>query len=298
VHHCWCVAAQVDGLVGFEAAVSAATGQLRAEVSVERREASSMRRAIAVLRGEVSGLESRAKTAAVAAERDAAVAALAALRRQVDADAPIMELGRAELRRRAEEATRHEVTVADAIAHKVATPLLGPAAGAYLRALGFPASSQPAGITWGLDRVPAAALSASSSYTDGQRPVHPGCRLLYPKVNGAPYIFLTGNGHVAGEWVQVDLGSERSVVGALVQSYEDDAASAEAGCRWHRHKFQRSTNGVGWADVEGGRVWSRDGLRNKDVSAAVFAAPVRCRFLRIVAVSTSGYLRWEAVVQP
>jgi len=294
------VGAQVDGLVGFEAAVSAVTGQLRAEVGVERREAASMRSAIAVLRREVSGLESRAKTAAVAAERDAAVAALAVLRRQVDADASAVKLGRAELRRRAEKAeitaAAAHPTVADAIARKVATPLLGPAAGAYLRALGFPAGSQPAGITWGLDRIPAAALTASSVINANQ-PVHPGCRLLYPKVDGAPYIFCTGNGYAAGEWVQVDLGGERSVVGALVQSWEDDASS-EDGEDFHRHKFQWSADATAWAEVQGGRVWNRDGLLQKDVSAAVFKAPVRCRYLRIVAVSTSGNLRWDVVVLP
>jgi hypothetical protein len=30
----------------------------------------------------------------------------------------------------------------------------------------------------------------------------------------------------------------------------------------------------------------------------VFGAPVRCRYLRIVAVSHSGVLRWEVVVLP
>jgi hypothetical protein len=45
-------------------------------------------------------------------------------------------------------------------------------------------------------------------------------------------------------------------------------------------------------------VWSRDGLAYKDVSACVFGAPVRCRYLRIVAVSKSGYLRWEVVLLP
>jgi hypothetical protein len=50
--------------------------------------------------------------------------------------------------------------------------------------------------------------------------------------------------------------------------------------------------------VDGGRVWSRDGLASKDVSACVFDGPVRCRYLRIVAVSRSGALRWEMVVLP
>jgi len=289
--------AQVDGLAGFEAGVSAATTRLRAEVSLERREAVSMRRAIAALRGEMAGLQSRAKTAAVAAERDAAVMALVKLQRQVDADAPIMELGRAELRRLAEEAARHKAVVTDAVGRKVATPLTGPASGAYLRALGFPAGSQPAGITWGLDRVHADALTASSTASSSHTP-HPGCRLLYAKAAGTPYIFCTASPYAPGEWVQVDLGSERSVVGALIQSHESDTASTEDGGYWHRHKFQWSADGARWADVDGGRVWSRDVLFRKDVSAAVFATPVRCRYLRTVAVSRSGYVRWEVVVLP
>jgi len=284
---------QVDGLAGFEAAVSAATGQLRAEVGAERREAVSMRHVIAVLRGEVSGLESRAASASVAAERDALRAELVALRRQVEADAAAVEVGRAELQRWAEEAS-----VADAISSKVATPLVGPGAGAYLRALGFPAGSQPAGITWGLDHIPAEALTASSTHTSGIYPAHPGSRLLYPKTDGSSRIFCTVTAAPPDEWVQVDLGSERSVVGALVQSWEHDAMSAEAACRWHRFKFRRSNDALAWTDVEGGHVWSRDGLRDKDVSAAVFAAPVRCRYLRIVAVSSSGHLRWEVVTVP
>jgi hypothetical protein len=239
------------------------------------------------------------------AERDAARTALAAkaaelaalqqivsdLRRDLTAAAAERE----ELRRRAEAV---DAVVADAIARKVATPLTTAAASAYLRASGFPAGSVPAGITWGIDTVPADRLTASSVFSDAYA-VHPGCRLLYP--DGAVagrHDFATSNGHHAGEWVRVDLGGERSVVGALVQSYESGDASAAGSCRWHRHKFQWSADGAAWADVDGGRVWSRDGLAQRDVSAAVFGAPVRCRYLRIVAVSNSGRLRWEVVVLP
>jgi len=258
-----------------------------------------MRRAIVVLRGEAGKLESRAKTAAVAAERDALRAELVALRKQVEADAAAVELGRAELQRRAaSEAAGAQATVAEAIARKVATPLLGPAAGAYLRALGFPAGSQPAGITWGLDRIPAAALTASSMYGVEYEP-HPGCRLMYPENGDGVHLrFCTGHNYAVGEWLQVDLGGERAVVGALVQSYEGDDASSETGAGFHRHKFQVSADATAWTDVDGGRVWSRDGLKRRDVSAAVFSAPVRCRYLRIVAVSNSGVLRWEVVVLP
>jgi hypothetical protein len=100
-----------------------------------------------------------------------------------------------------------------------------------------------------------------------------------------------------GAYVCVDLGGERSVVGALVQSFEDGSTSNGIGS-WHRHKFQWSADGAAWHDVDGGREWSRDGLAYRDVSAAVFGAPVRCRYLRIVAVSGSGNLRWEVVVLP
>jgi hypothetical protein len=320
-----CVHVQVDGRVGFEAAVSAATGELRAGVAVERDVAVSLRRAIAVLRGEVTGLDSREATGAALAERDAAralaatrLAELAALQRvvselqrQVAEDAPAVTLGREEARRRAEaaaeearrraeEEARQDAAVADAIARKVATPLTTAAASAYLRASGFPAGSQPAGITWGIDTVPADRLSCGPSPAGGSYLLHPGCRLMY--LNGAvagAYIFHTnsGNSCAPGEWVRVDLGGERSVVGALVQSFEDGSTSNGIGS-WHRHKFQWSADGATWADVDGGRVWSRDGLVRKDVSACVFGAPVRCRYLRIVAVSNSGYLRWEVVVLP
>jgi hypothetical protein len=304
-HRVRCVHAQVDGRVGFEAAVSAATGELRAGVAGERDAATGLRRAILVLRGEVAGLDSREATARMQAERDAAralaasqAAELAALQRQAAQDAPATALGREELRRRAEEEARHGAAVADAIARKVATPLATAAASAYLRGRGFPAGSQPAGITWGIDTVPAGRLTASSVHGDSNA-VQPGCRLMYP--NGAVAgkdCFCTKSPHGAGEWVRVDLGGERSVVGALVQGDEDSTASTAGGYRWHRHKFQWSADGATWADVDGGRVWSRDGLTRQDVSAAVFGAPVRCRYLRIVAVSTSGYLRWEVVVLP
>jgi hypothetical protein len=304
------VRAQVDGRVGFEAAVSAATGELRAGVVVERDAAVGLRRAIAVLRGEVAGLDSREATAAALAERDAARTALAALQRQVAEDASAVTVGREELRRRAEaaeeelrrraeEEARHGATVADAIARKVATPLTTAAASAYLRGRGFPAGSQPAGITWGIDTVPAGRLTASSMHANPSYALHPGCRLLYPPnaVAGKSY-FAPKDPYPAGEWVCVDLGGERSVVGALVQSYEDASPSTESNNSWHRHKFQWSADGAAWTDVDGGRVWSRDGLARKDVSAAVFGAPVRCRHLRIVAVSTSGIVRWEVVVLP
>jgi hypothetical protein len=310
---------QVDGRVGFEAAVSAATGELRADVAVERDAAARLRHAIAVLRGEVAGLDSREATAAALAERDAAVALAAtrsverdaaraelmALQRQVADDAPAVTLGREELRRRAEAAeiaaAAANAAVADAIARKVATPLTTAAAGAYLRAFGFPAGSQPAGITWGIDTVPADRLSCGPSPAGGSYPLHPGCRLMY--LNGAvagAYIFHTnsGNSCAPGEWVCVDLGGTRSVVGALVQGDSGTGASTGGNAVWHRHKFQWSADGAAWTDVDGGRVWSRDGLVHKDVSAAVFGAPVRCRYLRIVAVSRSGYLRWEVVVLP
>jgi hypothetical protein len=306
----------VDGRVGFEAAVSAATGELRAGVTVERNAAAGLRRAIAVLRGEVAGLDSREATARMQVERDAAHALAATrsaelaalqqvvsdLQRQVAEDAPAVEVGREELRRRAEAAevaaAAADAAVADAIGRKVATPLTTAAASAYLRACSFPAGSQPAGITWGIDTVPADRLTASSVYSDS-RTVHPGCRLMYP--DGAVAgkgCFATKSPYPAGEWVCVDLGGERSVVGALVQSYEDTGASNEDNASWHRHKFRWSADGAAWTDVDGGRVWTRDGLVRKDVSACVFGAPVRCRYLRIVAVSTSGVLRWEVVVLP
>jgi hypothetical protein len=313
------VCAQVDVRVGFEAAVSAATGELRAGVAVERNATAGLRRAIVVLRGEVAGLDSREATAAALVERDAAraelaarLAELAALQRQVAEDAPAVALGREELRRRAEAAEElrrraeaaeiaaaaADAAVADAIARKVATPLTTAAASAFLRASGFPAGSQPAGITWGIGTVPADRLTASSVHSHLYA-VHPGCRLMYPDgaVAGKD-CFLTKHPYAAGDWVCVDLGWERSVVGALVQSYEDTEASAEGPYSWHRHKFQWSADGATWADVDGGRVWTRDGLVRKDVSAAVFGAPVRCRYLRIEAVSTSGALRWEVVVLP
>jgi hypothetical protein len=287
---------QVDGRVGFEAAVSAATGELRAGVAGERDAATGLRRTIAVLRGEVAGLDSREATAAALAERDAAHAELTALQQIVSdlrRDLAAAASDREELRRQVEAAA-----VADAIARKVATPLTTPAASAYLRGRGFPAGSRPAGITWGIDTVPADRLTASSVHSDPYT-VHPGCRLMYPDgVVAGKNCFCTKGPFPAGEWVCVDLGGERSVVGALVQSYENTEASAEGNYRWHRHKFQWSADGATWTDVDGGRVWSRDGLACKDVSAAVFGAPVVCRYLRIVAVSTSGNLRWEVVVLP
>jgi hypothetical protein len=299
------VRAQVDGRVGFEAAVSAATSELRVGVAGERDAATGLRRAIAVLRGEVTGLDSREATARMQAERDAAraltaakVAELAALQRQVAEDAPAVALGREELRRRAEEEARHGAAVADAIARKVATPLTTAAASAYLRGRGFPAGSQPAGITWGIDTVPAVRLTASSVYGDVHA-VHPGCRLMYPDDAVAGKHCFSARVSYSGEWVCVDLGGERSVVGALVQSYEDTHSSGPGDDSWHRHKFQWSADAATWTDVDGGRVWIRDGLKQrKNVSAAVFGAPVRCRYLRIVAVSKSGWLRWEVVVLP
>jgi hypothetical protein len=302
--------------VGFEAAVSAATGELRAGVAVERDAAAGLRRAIGVLRGEVTGLDSREATARMQAKRNVVRSAFAAkaaelaalqrvvsdLQRQAAEDAPATALGREELRRRAEAAeiaiAAAGAAVADAIARKVATPLTTVAASAYLRASGFPVGSVPAGITWGIDTVPADRLTASS-VASARYAVHPGCRLLYPNsAMAGKHCFRTNGGCAAGEWVCVDLGGTQSVVGALVQSTESGDASAEGDYRWHRHKFQWSADGATWSDVDGGRVWSRDGLARKDVSAAVFGAPVRCRYLRIVAVSNSGFLRWEVVVLP
>jgi hypothetical protein len=66
--------AQVDGRVGFEAAVSVATGELRAGVAGERDAAAGLRRAIAVLRGEVA--RSCDATARMQAELDASRTAL------------------------------------------------------------------------------------------------------------------------------------------------------------------------------------------------------------------------------
>jgi hypothetical protein len=289
--------------------VSAATGELRAGVAVERDAAAGLRRAIAVLRGEVTWLDSREATAAALAERDAArtalaamAAELAALQRQVAEDAPAVALWREELRRRAEAAevaaAAADAAVADAIERKVATPLTTAAASAYLRGRGFPAGSQPAGITWGIDTVPADRLTASSVAGDAHA-LHPGCRLMYPDVAvaGKHPFFSKGNSG-SSEWVCVDLGGERSVVGALMQSADQVGQSGSGANVFHRHKFQWSADGATWTDVEGGRVWGRDGLAFKDVSACVFGAPVRCRYLRIVAVDCYGYLRWEVVVLP
>jgi hypothetical protein len=315
--------------------VSAARTELRAGVVVERSEVARMQRSYRQFRAELARM-GVSTVAALVAERDAARAAAAESAAELDAamsdrgaalarvaaltaerDAALRKLEecaaaddvRARLvalqgdvavvsRRTELVASAASSPIADAIERKVATPLITPLARAYLRVLGFPTGSVPAGITWGLDTVPGDRLTASSVCHDCST-VHPGCRLLYP--SGA----VAGKGcfasklyHPAGEWVRVDLGGERSVVGALVQSNEDSGASTEGGYHWHRHKFQWSADEATWTDVDGGRVWSRDGLARKDVSAAVFGAPVRCRYLRIVAVSTSGYLRWEVVVLP
>jgi hypothetical protein len=299
-HHrirCVCMRAQVDGRVGFEAAVSAVTGELRAGVAGERDATAGLRRAIVVLRGEVA--RRCEVTAAALAERDAALAELAALQRQVAEDAPATALGREEARRRAEVAAAVAVaSVADAIARKVATPLTTAAASAYLRACGFPADAQPAGITWGINSVPAGCLTASSAYHDDNS-AHPGCRLLYSSnAVASKHCFLTSYPFAPGEWVCVDLGSERSVVGALVQTNESTERCDESEACWFRHKFRWSADGAVWTDVDGGHEWTRDGLARKDVAVCVFGAPVRCRFLRIVAVSKSGCLRWEVVVLP
>jgi hypothetical protein len=325
--HPLCVHAQVDGRVGFEAAVSAATGELRAGVVVERGEVARMQRSYRQFRAELARMgistlallvAERDAARAAAAESAAAMAALtadrdAALRRleeraaaddvharlvALQSDVTVMHRLAVTAAERDELQRRTEAAVADAIARKVATPLTTAAANAYLRASGFPAGSQPAGITWGIVTVPADRLSASSVEGDSYA-VHPGCRLMFPinGVAGKAY-FLTKGPNPAGEWVCVDLGGERSVVGALVQSYENTEESAEGPYSWHRHKFRWSADGAAWTDVDGGRVWTRDGLVRKDVSACVFGAPVRCRYLRIVAVSKSGVLRWEVVVLP
>jgi hypothetical protein len=299
---------QVDGRVGFEAAVSAATGELRVGVAVERDAAAGLRRAIGVLRGEVTGLDSREATARMQAERDAA-RTLAA--RQATEMAALQQVVGALRRDLAAAAAERDALLPASDAFAAAGSSLlwrngdalfdDAACGLWLRLQGFPAGSQPAGITWGIATVPADRLSCGPSPAGGSVPLHPGCRLMYPPnaVAGANIFYTnSGNSWAPGEWVCVDLGGERTVAGALVQGDENSAASTEGSNRWHRHKFQWSADGATWADVDGGRVWNRDGLARKDVSAAVFGAPVRCRYLRIVAVSNSGFLRWEVVVLP
>jgi hypothetical protein len=296
----------VDVRVGFEAAVSAATGELRAGVAGVLDTAAGARRAIAL--GQVTGLDSREAMARMQAERDAARALAATRSAELAALQEVVSdlrrdlavaAAREEVRRRAEAADAFvaDAAVVDAIARKIATPLTT-AASAYLRARGFPAGSQPAGITWGIGTVPGDRLTASSVFGDGDA-VHPGCRLMYPDGAVAGKLcFRTRGPHSAGEWVCVDLGGERSVAGALVQSIETPNPFAALPPNWRRHKFQWSADGAAWTDVDGGRVWDRDGMACKDVSAAVFSEPVRCRYLRIVAVSGSGHLRWEVVVLP
>jgi hypothetical protein len=294
---CVCMRAQVDGRVGFEAAVSAATSELRAGVAVERDAAAGVRRAIAVLRGEVAGLDSREATAQMQAERAAASAELAALQ-QVLSDLR-RDLAAAAAER--DQAREHLAwVITDAISRQVAYPLAGPMAGAYLRACGFPVGSQPAGITWGIDTVPAGRLTSSSVYSD-RYALHPGCRLMYPpNASGGVFDFAPQSCCSPDEWVCVDLGGERSVVGALVQGRErgDWAASLGFDGGFLEFKFQWSADGAAWTDADGGRVWSRRSMRCPAVKVAVFGAPVRCRYLRIVAVSHSGALRWEVVVLP
>jgi hypothetical protein len=324
LHEC----AQVDGRVGFEAAVSAATGELRASVTVERSEVARMQRSYRQCRAELARMgvgtlaalvaerdaaraeavscktqrdDARACVAVLTAERDAALRRLEERAADDDVRARLVALQSdvAVVSRRTElVASAASSPIADAIERKVATPLTTPLARAYLRVLGFPAGSQPAGITWGIDTVPADRLTASSVASDSFA-VHPGCRLMYPSGGVAGRrCFDTISGYPPGEWVCVDLGGQRSVAGALVQSWEDTGASRESGKNWHCHKFQWSADGATWTAVDGGRVWSRDGLLRKDMSAAVFGVPVVCRYLRIVAVSRSGHLRWEVVVLP
>jgi hypothetical protein len=105
------------------------------------------------------------------------------------------------------------------------------------------------------------------------------------------------------EWLQVDLGAERSVVGVLMQGYKSGSASAPApgnAYLWYTIRCQASATGAdgSWTDVDGGRTWTRAGLRDCDVLPSVFTAAVRCRYLRVVSVAGGYYCRWEVVLAP
>jgi serine/threonine protein kinase len=90
----------MDGRVGFEVAVSAATGELRAGVAVERAEAARVSGAIRVMRGQVE----RAREAAAAAmtDRDA-------MRRELIATAADRDAARVEATHLSADATRAAV---------------------------------------------------------------------------------------------------------------------------------------------------------------------------------------------
>jgi hypothetical protein len=290
----------VDGRVGFEAAVSAATGELRAGVAVERGAAAGLRRAIMVLRGDVA--RSCEVTVRMQAERDAA-RALAA--RQATDMAALQQVV-SELRRDLAAAAAERdalLPASDAFAAAGSSllwrngdALLDDAAcGLWLRLQGFPAGSQPAGITWGLEGVEDDDLRCSGHEAINEAP---RCRLLFEDASDPVWFDKKDDFQYYSPWMSVDLGGQRSVVGALVQSWEETEKSSHYSACWHGHKFQWSADGAAWADVDGGHEWSREGYACKDVSAEVFSAPVRCRHLRVVSQSGGGYLRWEVVVLP
>jgi len=254
---------QMDGQYKF---VPAAV-HVQCALEKERKEVARVTRMAALLRNELPSLVGRHTFLAMVAERDALVAERDTLLAHIDAAADIPA----------------------AISSKSPAPLIGHAAATYLRVLGFPPESQPAGLTCGLDSIPPTALSASSEL-DGHL-VHPGCKLLY-----RDNWFSTTPPHAPGEWVQVDLGVEQPVVGVLVSGFPEPLWGQSMPAVWDRFSFQWSMDGTAWTNVEGGKVWSRAGAYGSQVSPAVFAAPVHCRYVRIVAVSASGTLRWEVVL--
>jgi len=229
------------------------------------------------------------KCAEIEAARSAAVTASEAANRARD-DA---------VRRETAAAALIKSLLSPAVLARNATALLtAGTAAAYLRVMGFPAGSKAAGITAGLSRVPASALEATSVAAGGHC-VNPGCRLLYDKVDGEHRVFCTKAPHALPQSMTLTSHADIVVTGVLVQGYPDECPSKPGDAKsWHTVRFviQTVTEGtVSWSAVP--RVFNRSGMRNCDVLACVFAEPVHCRAVRMMAEAEgSGYARWEVVL--
>jgi hypothetical protein len=309
----------------------------RTEVTAARLEMSALRDAARHLRAMAGTLETKAHTAGVTAERDALRSQLAELQRRLDGVTAELATRTADLATRTRElaARSRELTArtgeltarigerdaareesrlsrSELTARIRALEAFLPTSSAYqellrgdgsryltnaagtLSSLGFGAGATLAGITYGIGTVAGAALTSKSEYAG--YPKEPGCRLLYTAGN----TFCTSV-PAANEWLQVDLGAERNVAGVLTQGLHATSDSSATGNNsWYTIKCQASATGAdgSWTDVDGGRTWTRAGLRDCDVLPSVFTAAVRCRYLRVVSVVGGWFCRWEVVLAP
>ena len=151
---------------------------------------------------------------------------------------------------------------------------------------------QPAGVTKVVVNPPQSARSFSSVWTNQGKGATCNKSLLGTDASyGAAWCAGTSS---VGQWMQMDLGSVKTVAGIVTQRRGDSNGSQYVSSV----KVKVSSNGSVWSDVDGGNTFSNQFVHDSAhyQRHTLFNAAATARYVRIYPQSFTNYMSMRAGV--